>query len=214
MVRMKEGSGGCIAALLVYAAVLFGCDDGGTTPSGDASPRSEMGPVDAGLESGAEGGSVAMPEPPPAGAMVTLPEGMVQGDLAGDGAIRFLKIPFAKPPVGDLRWKAPVKPDPWQGVRHETEFASPCPQAMSQQSPESTNEDCLYLNVWRPSAETQGAPVMLWIHGGGNTTGSAADTVPTTGSELWYDGRVFADGREIYVATDLKVGLFTSTENF
>lgn len=123
--------------------------------------------------------------------VATLRDGKVQGDVA-DGAIRFLKIPFAAPPVGELRWKPPQAPTRWEGVRHETEFSEACPQAASRQGPESRNEDCLYLNVWRSEEATEAAPVMVWIHGGGNTTGSAADMVPTSGDQLWYDGKVFA----------------------
>jgi len=133
--------------------------------------------------------------------LVTLSAGQVQGDDMG-GAIRFLAIPFAAPPVGELRWKAPVEPESWSGIRHETDFASACPQAESRQQPESQQEDCLYLNVWRPATATRNAPVMVWFHGGGNTTGSASDLLPNTTEEpLWYDGRVFAERHGIVVVT-------------
>src|SRR5215510_6715299 len=80
--------------------------------------------------------------------IVTLADGKVQGDLSG-GARLFLKIPYARPPVGDLRWKAPVKNDSWTVIRHETAFAEACPQNASLQTMvASRNEDCLYLNVW------------------------------------------------------------------
>ncbi|MDD9934650.1 MAG: carboxylesterase family protein [Myxococcales bacterium] len=123
---------------------------------------------------------------------VTIEDGTLQGDLVG-GAVRFLKIPYAKPPVGDLRWKAPIENDPWEGVRHEEDFGSSCPQAPSNQNPGSQDEDCLYLNVWKPAGAVSGAPVMVWIHGGGFNTGSAGDLVPLTSDHLWHDGRYFAE---------------------
>jgi para-nitrobenzyl esterase len=133
---------------------------------------------------------------------VTLADGPVQGDLVG-GSRRFLKIPYAKPPVADLRWKAPVKNDPWTAPRHEPAFASPCPQNASSQAPQSTDEDCLYLNVWAPDPKPAKAPVMVWIHGGGNFAGSAADKVPglTANGQLWYDGQIFAARRGVVVVT-------------
>lgn len=141
------------------------------------------------------------------GLIVSVAGGQVQGDLVG-GSRRFLKIPYAKPPVGDLRWKAPVKSDPWTGVRHETAFASPCPQSASSQGPLSTDEDCLYLNVWAPTPTPAKAPVMIWIHGGGNFAGSSADLVPTT-KQLWYDGQFFAAKRgAIVVTANYRLGPF------
>jgi para-nitrobenzyl esterase len=131
--------------------------------------------------------------------VVALADGTVQGDMAGKSR-RFLKIPFAKPPVGDLRWKAPTAPAPWKGVRHETEFSQPCAQLMSAGSPETKNEDCLYLNVWSPSPAPKKAPVMVWIHGGGNFAGSTFDHVPTT-QKLWFNGEFFAENHGIVVVT-------------
>jgi para-nitrobenzyl esterase len=131
--------------------------------------------------------------------VVALADGMVEADLVG-GTRRFLKIPYAKPPVGDLRWKAPAPNDPWTGVRHETAFSSACPQSMSQQGPASTDEDCLYLNVWAPEPAPSKAPVMVWFHGGGNFAGSTHDDVPTT-QELWYDGQFFAARHGVVVVT-------------
>jgi para-nitrobenzyl esterase len=128
-----------------------------------------------------------------------LADGPVQGDMVG-GSRRFLKIPYAKPPSGDLRWKAPVKPDAWTTVRHETDFSSSCPQNMNSQGPMSTDEDCLYLNVWAPQPAPSKAPVMVWFHGGGNFAGSTRDLVPTT-QQLWYDGQFFAAKRGVVLVT-------------
>jgi para-nitrobenzyl esterase len=130
---------------------------------------------------------------------VHLADGDVQGDLVA-GARRYLKIPYAKPPIADLRWRAPQKPTPWTGVRHEPALALACAQNKSSGSQASLNEDCLYLNVWQPATPPIAAPVMVWIHGGGNFAGGTDDKVP--GSEqFWFDGHVFAERHGIVVVT-------------
>lgn len=82
-------------------------------------------------------------------------------------------IPFAKPPVGPLRWKAPRDPDPWEGVRMRNNFCEPCAQYFFIGDRTYGSEDCLYLNIWRPRTPETGLPVYFWIHGGGNTMGTA-----------------------------------------
>lgn len=83
-------------------------------------------------------------------------------------------IPFAKPPVGELRWKAPRNPDPWQGVREESDFCEPCAQYFFFGTRTYGSEDCLYLNIWRPRTSETDLPVYFWIHGGGNSMGTAS----------------------------------------
>lgn len=181
-----------------WFALALGCgeDDGARRKNADAGESDDAG------ETSGDAGAGDLTR-------VKIASGELQGDVVG-GSIRFLKIPFAKPPVGDLRWKAPEPNEPWSGVRHETEFASPCPQSPSEQvSDGSTNEDCLYLNVWRPAEAKEGAPVMVWIHGGGNVSGSAADEVPTSQGHLWYDGQFFAERHGIVVVTlNYRLGAF------
>jgi para-nitrobenzyl esterase len=167
-------------ALAIVTAVVVAAACGG---DGDGPPGS-----------GGAGGVA-----PADGLRVRLEGGVVQGDEVG-GARRFLQIPYAAPPVGERRWRAPEPPEPWDGVRHETEFAEACPQNRSAQGPASTNEDCLYANVWSPSPAPEDAPVMVWIHGGGNFAGSAGDLVPGT-DQLWYDGQVFAARHGVVVVT-------------
>jgi para-nitrobenzyl esterase len=100
------------------------------------------------------------------------PDGDVTGDLV-DGIGRFRGIPFAEPPVGALRFRAPVASKTWKGVREALAFA-PAAMQVGAQGPHH-NEDCLYLNVWMPAGKGP-FPVLVWIHGGGYLTGSAAGT--------------------------------------
>ena len=109
--------------------------------------------------------------------------GKVVGSVEGDNYV-WRGIPFAKPPVGDLRWKAPIKPDGWEGTLEVLESSEACfqPDGMSmlgQGGGWSGSEDCLYLNVWSPKdTNDKKLPVMMWIHGGGNRMGSASGYDP------------------------------------
>ena len=101
-------------------------------------------------------------------------------------------IPFAAPPVSDLRWRPPEPPEPWDGVRDATVAAPACIQAVAPVEADSfydpgvdeTSEDCLYLNIWSAAAPDDRAPVMVWIHGGGHVVGNGAD--------IAYDGTALA----------------------
>ena len=114
-----------------------------------------------------------------------LMEGKVMGMEGENNTFTWKGIPFAKPPIGELRWRAPLDPANWQGTLELTEFKSACFQGASGIQGDadekwSGSEDCLYLNVWTPKLtqdeiknSTEKLPVMMWIHGGGNTVGSA-----------------------------------------
>jgi para-nitrobenzyl esterase len=113
---------------------------------------------------------------------VVLPSGTLEGTEFGasHGYAAFLGIPFAAPPVGNLRWQPPQPPASWQGVRVANQYGPACPQLPSPWLPQmlgrqqmATDEACLYLNVWTPKLDRSARfPVMVWIHGGGNVEGS------------------------------------------
>ncbi|MGW0579460.1 carboxylesterase/lipase family protein, partial [Streptomyces sp. NPDC002920] len=108
-------------------------------------------------------------------AVVSTDKGAVRGATAY-GVERFLGIPYAAAPTGSLRWKPPQSPARWTGIREATDFGDPCPVLPSGNGPRSETEDCLDVNVWRPSGVRAGArlPVHVFIHGGGLTNGSGS----------------------------------------
>jgi para-nitrobenzyl esterase len=109
----------------------------------------------------------------------------------------FRGIPFAKPPVGTLRMRAPVPPEPWTGVREARAFGPSSLQTTALLSiinvPRPVSEDCLYLNVYTPRADTGSRPVFVWIHGGAFVVGS--------GGEALYDGGALAERGDMVVVT-------------
>jgi para-nitrobenzyl esterase len=108
--------------------------------------------------------------------------GLVTGVPAPDGVWAFKGIPYAAPPVGTLRWKPPAPANHWAGIRAANEFDPACVQPKSSTAsiyaddPPRMDEDCLYLNVWKP-ARAGNAPVMVWIHGGALNTGNPASAI-------------------------------------
>jgi para-nitrobenzyl esterase len=146
----------------------------------------------------------------PTGTTITLEDGVVHGAVVGRSRA-FLGIPFAAPPVGSLRWRPPAPVVPWEGVLDATSFAGACPQLPALVGSPSENEDCLYLNVWTPEpAPRRLRPVMVWIHGGSNVSGSAADVVPFPGFEgFLYDGSVLAGEHDVVVVSmNYRLGVF------
>ncbi len=140
-------------------------------------------------------------------------EGPLRGALLDDGVELFRGIPFAAAPVDELRWRAPQPLSVREQMRDARVFGAACLQAEGQGffsgTPDNQSEDCLQLNIWRPaqSVSTSAAalPVMVWIHGGGLTQGSA---VQLAGEQLLYDGAVFARQDVILVSINYRLGAF------
>ena len=144
---------------------------------------------------------------------VKVEDGTLRGEIINSCAV-YKGIPYAKPPVGDLRFKAPQPVEPWLGVRDATNFGNICPQAGSHSEfyqrefhgnleypTPLQDEDCLYLNVWAPEKKSStGYPVAVWIHGGGFDHGY--------GSEMEFDGTAYASRDVVLVTINYRVGIF------
>jgi para-nitrobenzyl esterase len=153
------------------------------------------------------------PAPDPASRRIA-PAGEVVGFQGRYGSHVWLGIPFAKPPTGALRWRAPQPLEPWAGRRAALAFGSPCTQFASafggvdsaRAGTPVGSEDCLYLNIYAPRfaeaevpAGTARLPVMLWIHGGGNSIGETG---------FYNGGNLAATHRVIVVTTNYRLGPF------
>ena len=135
-----------------------------------------------------------------AGLAVQLKSGPITG-TAKDGLRIYLGIPFAAPPTGELRWKAPVAPEKWTEPRGCTKYGPACPQPIMAESgflglsEKDMSEDCLQLNVWTTAKSKEDKlPVMVWIHGGGFILGKSGQS-GYDGAELAKRGVVEAGGR-------------------
>jgi len=137
---------------------------------------------------------------------------LAQGDLHGkieDGAKAFLGIPYAQPPVGDLRWRPPVPASGWAETRDATAYGASCYQAPPALFGPYTeefvasppfSENCLFLNVWAPARGGTPLPVMVWFHGGGYNSGSGAIPI--------YDGARLAAKGAVVVTVNYRLGVF------
>jgi para-nitrobenzyl esterase len=129
--------------------------------------------------------------------------GIVSGARLEAGGAVFKGIPYAAPPVGDLRWREPVPVLPWTGVRQAIAYSPQCSQNpyFIPEAGQTSREDCLYLNVWNADWPATGPkPVMFWIPGGGNFAGSA--------SQPGYDGERLARRGVVVVTINYRVGMF------
>ena len=147
------------------------------------------------------------------GGAIQVDGGRILGVTSTDdpGVVVFKGIPFAAPPVDDLRWRPPQPAEPWEGVLQADSYGSVCPQLpyaedsfwarLQQYSPSEMSEDCLYLNVWAPAKPpAEKLPVMLWIHGGGLTRGS--------GTRTGYDGTALVRRGVVVVTINYRLAAF------
>lgn len=139
--------------------------------------------------------------------VATTLQGKAAGKPMADGRVQsFLGLPFAAPPIGQLRWKAPEPPARWKGVRDATKYGARCEQwpiwADYIFQDAGPSEDCLYLNVYAPATATAKSrlPVMFWIHGGGYTAGS--------GSEPRYTSAALPEHGVVLVTINYRLGVF------
>ena len=135
---------------------------------------------------------------------VRIDSGRVKGAV-NDGVVSFKGVPFAEPPVGDLRWRPPQALKPWKGVREALEYGSDCMQKPfpGDAAPLGTPpaEDCLFVNVWAPEKPaSKSLAVMVWIYGGGFVNGGSSPSV--------YDGSQFAKRGVVFVSFNYRLGRF------
>lgn len=123
--------------------------------------------------------------------------GLVSG-FSDKGSWCWKGIPYATPPVGSLRWKAPIDPTPWLGTRKTKKFGSSAAQFMPFLG-SIGSEDCLYLNIWRPETSETGLPVYFYIHGGGNSIGSSAEVA-------YYGNAVVGRSNLLYISVNYRLG--------
>jgi para-nitrobenzyl esterase len=171
----------------LFAVFLLGCDSPSGAPSGDAGPSSDAG-------------SAAPDAAPPTDPnLVQVEQGTLQGMTTG-ASRAFRGVPYAAPPLGELRWKRPQPPASWGGVRDATRSANTCLQISTSNQLLGGSEDCLYLNVWAPSPPPASPlPVLFWIHGGYNLNGA--------GSLPMYDGAYLAEhGPAVVVTINYRLG--------
>jgi len=200
----------CAAALLI--GMLSGC--GTQTPAADGAEAPETGETAPAVEAGTDAGAEQPEEPATRdpNEPVSVTGGLITGVLSEDGnTVIYKGVPFAAPPVGELRWKAPQPVVPWEGVRACDSFSAICPQstfAYGDFQPEfysdpypEMSEDCLYLNVWTPArVSDEPLPVMVYIHGGGNGSGWSY--------EKEFDGEIMAQKGCILVTINYRLGVF------
>jgi para-nitrobenzyl esterase len=199
----KTAVGKAIATMAAAAALaaLSACGGGSSGSSGFTFLPSAPPPAP------------APPAPPPAdGPMVRqTTAGKIEGvdDGASSGTYYWKGVPFAQPPVGALRWRAPVAPEAWSDIRQTTKFGNACLQIGRIFSPGLNNtydatigtnlgkpvgsEDCLFVNIWRPATDEKNLPVLLFVHGGSNISGYTADPL--------YDGAKLAKAANAVVIT-------------
>lgn len=136
---------------------------------------------------------------------VTIDTGKIEGVVSGD-ALSFKGIPYAAPPIGNLRWRSPQPVTPWTGIRQTIKYGNDCMQHPdpSDAAPLGATpaEDCLTMNVWRPAQIEPGKklPVVVWIYGGAYVNGGSSTPI--------YDGSAFARQGIVFVSFNYRLGRF------
>jgi len=192
-----------VVLLAIFAFVLYLQGRGGHYPIHTASSLSKRRSPDTSDATASE-------------ALVQIDAGRLRGTHMGS-TIAFRGIPYARPPVGELRWAPPLPVVPWQGVKEATQPGSACTQPAAglvpflapmakayrssfAQPPVQSSEDCLYLDVWVPQRPAkQALPVMVWLHGGSNTVGS--------GTQSTYDGVSLTQHGVVLVTLNYRLGV-------
>ena len=132
-------------------------------------------------------------------APVKVEGGLVEGIADGDLTV-YKGVPFAAPPVGDLRWRAPQPAQRWEGVRKADHYTPACVPSMGGPAPSGISEDCLYLNIWTPAkSPNERVPVLVWIYGGGFNMGATSYPV--------HDGAKLARHGVVLVSISYRVGI-------
>lgn len=139
----------------------------------------------------------------PAATVVDIQQGSLKG-VSTEGVTSWKGIPFAAPPVGALRWRAPQPVKPWKGVHGAAAYGADCMQFIypTDAAPLTTepSEDCLYANVWRPAGGGRKLPVLVWIYGGGFVNGGTSPAV--------YSGAELAKQGVLFVSFNYRLGRF------
>ncbi|QDG53850.1 carboxylesterase family protein [Persicimonas caeni] len=178
--------------------------------SGDVGGAGDTDSADDAGDAGSDAtGDAGLPE-----GVVMTEEGPVQGDEFA-GVTSFFGVPYAKPPVGELRWKAPRPPEPRSETLQADSFGPACPQPRDNANLQEQSEDCLKLNVWAPGlGDAEPKPVMVWLHGGGFVGGSSRQT-GNSGRPL-FDGEDLARNGVVVVTLDYRLGAlgFLAHESF
>lgn len=185
--------------------------DVGPSTNADSGIDSDSGATNSGHENGDAGGDDSGERDTGArdsgddAPVVDLSDGPIEGFSAGS-TFGFVGIPFAAPPIGEHRWRPPQPVESWDDVRDVKEPQFACIQSgIGFFNPVGeTSEDCLYLNVWTPDlTPSEPLPVMVWLHGGANSTGSAFDLAEAGADELAYNGQYLIEAapRPVVVVT-------------
>ena len=149
--------------------------------------------------------SPAAADPAGPAPQAVLSTGAVRGQALPAGGAVFRGLPYAQPPIGTLRWREPQPVPAWTGVRDALESRPPCAQSSAgwnAKEAAASREDCLYLDVWTPEWPARAKrPVMVWLHGGGNSGGAG-------GSDPLYDGTRLVARGVVLVIVDYRLGVF------